>query len=114
LDARVGGKFDWNVVSDTNDREVFHFQGSYLEIRAGEKLVFTWDWQRLPIEGVDGPGRTVVEVTLAPEGDNTRLMLTQTGLTNEAARTAHERGWERCLDGMVQLLPKREPAGETY
>jgi uncharacterized protein YndB with AHSA1/START domain len=114
LDARAGGKFDWKVVSDTNEREVFHFQGSYLEIHFGEKLVFTWDWQRLPIDGVGGPGRTVVEVTLALEGNNTRITLTQTGLADQSARTAHEKGWQRCLEGMEQLLPFTEEARDTY
>jgi NAD(P)-dependent dehydrogenase (short-subunit alcohol dehydrogenase family) len=113
LDVRPGGKFDWNVVSDTNEREVFHFQGSYLEVHAGERLVFTWDWENLPIEGVDGAGRTVVEVDLVAAGVKTTVTLTQTGLANEAACTAHEKGWARCLEGMVQLLSEQEPAVQT-
>jgi uncharacterized protein YndB with AHSA1/START domain len=111
--AKPGGRFDWNVVSDTNEREVFHFQDSYLEARSGEQLVFTWNWQSLPIEGVDGPGHTVIEVNLVAEGVNTIVTLTQSGLAKEAARTAHEKGWARCLEGMAQLLSEQELAEQT-
>lgn len=100
-------------MSDTNEREAFHSQGSYLEVRAEEQLVFTWEWQSLPIEGVDGPGRTLIEVNLVAQGVNTRVTLTQTGLANQAARNAHEKGWVRCFEGMVQLLSEQGPAVQT-
>ena len=108
LDARPGGGFDWCVVRDTNEREVFHFTGSFLEIRPHEKLAFTWDWQNLPIEGVGGPGRTVLEITFVQERNNTRVTLSQSGFANQAARAAHQKGWERCLEGIAELLSRRE------
>lgn len=104
LDSRAGGHFDWEVVDDTDGRKVFHFRGTYLRIKAGERLVFSWRWQTLPIAGVEAPGNTTVRVVFAREGRSTRIQLTQLGLPNEAAREAHQRGWNRCLDGMTALL----------
>ncbi len=38
----------------------------------------------------------------------TELMLTQTGFSSLAARNAHEKGWNRCIDGIEQLVRAHE------
>jgi NAD(P)-dependent dehydrogenase (short-subunit alcohol dehydrogenase family)/uncharacterized protein YndB with AHSA1/START domain len=104
IDARLGGHYRWNVVSDNNELEVFEFHGTYREIKSAEELTFTWEWQTLPIEGVDGPGNTLVSIEFIQQGDKTKIVLTQTGLPSEAARDAHNKGWQRCFDGIAKLL----------
>lgn len=104
IEPRPGGHYDWQVASDDNEEEVFHFSGAYREIKPGVKLSFTWNWQVLPIEGVDGPGHTAVNIEFFADGAGTKLVLTQTGLPSEAARTAHQEGWNRCIDGMEKLI----------
>jgi len=107
IEARLGGHYDWEVVSATEPAEVFHFQGTYLQIESGSTLAFSWNWEHLPIEGVTGPGRTQIEITLVPQGNGTKLTLLQRGFASPAARAAHLKGWNRCLDGMRQLLEER-------
>ncbi len=104
MDIRAGGSYDWKVGSDDNARHVFHFHGVYRKIASPHELVFTWDWQTLPIEGVKTPGHTPVTIQLESHGDATKLLLTQEGLPNEAARDAHDKGWRRCFDGIAAAI----------
>ena len=104
IDSKADGHFSWSVVSDDNDQEEFVFHGTYREVEPGKKLAFTWEWQTLPIEGVDGPGKTLVTIEFLRQGDSTKIVLTQSGLPKEAARNAHDKGWNRCLDGISKLL----------
>jgi uncharacterized protein YndB with AHSA1/START domain len=100
----VGGRFLWTVVSNQRENETFSFHGVYRELKPAKKLVFTWDWDSLPILGVADPGATVVTIELFPAGKRTITTLTQTGFTSGAARNAHEKGWNRCLDGIEFVL----------
>ena len=38
------------------------------------------------------------------KGKDTAVTLTQTGLANVEARNAHEKGWNRCFDGIEHVL----------
>jgi len=86
------------------DEQVFHFHGPYREYRAPRKLSFTWEWESLPISGVEGPGNTLVTLKFVPAGKGKVVILTQTGFASQAARQAHEKGRKRCFDG-IELLP---------
>jgi imidazolonepropionase-like amidohydrolase/uncharacterized protein YndB with AHSA1/START domain len=112
VDPRTGGRFSWSVVRDA-DHAAFRFHGTYREIRKPEKLVFTWEWDSLPIAGVDGAGNTVVTVEFVNHGPETTIVLTHTGFPSDAARDAHRKGWERCLDGMASLLVPNPHQGAT-
>lgn len=104
VDARPGGQLEWRVLSDENPQHAFHFRGTYLEVSPPVKLVFTWNWESLPIPGVHGPGQTVVTIELLSSSRGTKIVLTQTGLPDEAAREAHARGWQRCINGIAMVL----------
>jgi uncharacterized protein YndB with AHSA1/START domain len=108
VDAKPGGSFRWSVVRDS-DRAAFRFHGTYRQIKTPDRLAFTWEWESLPIAGVDGPGSTVVSVEFVRHGPETKIVLTQAGFPNEAAREAHQKGWERCLTGMTSLLAPNDP-----
>jgi uncharacterized protein YndB with AHSA1/START domain len=108
VDAKVGGHFSWAVVSKVNEREAFRFHGAYRQLSSLDKLAFTWEWESLPIPGVEGPGKTLVTIELVDQGHKTAVILTQTGLPNEAARDAHEKGWNRCLDGIEHVLRAKQ------
>lgn len=104
IEARPDGHFRWSIVSDDNDQEEFAFHGTYREVELGKTLAFTWEWQTLPVDGVNGPGITLVTIQFLREVDSTKVLLTQSGLPNEAARNAHDKGWQRCLEGIAQLF----------
>ena len=103
-DVRVGGRYSLAVARDGTEGEVFRFSGTYHEVALGERLVFSWNWTALPLAGVHSPGATVVRLELESDADGTVLTLTHSGLPNEEARSAHRRGWERCLDNMARML----------
>ena len=104
IDARPGGQYRCSVVSNDNDAEIFAFRGTYREVERARKLVFSWEWHTLPIDGVEGPGNTLVVIEFVQQGTATKVVLTQTGLPNEAARDAHDKGWRRCFDGIASAL----------
>jgi uncharacterized protein YndB with AHSA1/START domain len=91
-------------VSDDNDHEVFAFHGMYREVKSDKKLVFSWEWQALPIDGVESPGNTLVTIEFLEQGHTTKVVLMQTDLPSEAAREAHDKGWQRCFNGIEELL----------
>jgi uncharacterized protein YndB with AHSA1/START domain len=105
VDANVGGHFNWSVASKDGELEVFHFHGTYREYRGPRMLSFTWEWESLPISGVEGPGTTLVTLKFVPAGEGIIVILTQTGFASQAARQAHEKGWNRCFDGIEHSLP---------
>jgi NAD(P)-dependent dehydrogenase (short-subunit alcohol dehydrogenase family)/uncharacterized protein YndB with AHSA1/START domain len=104
VDARTGGSYRWRVVSDDNKKEAFEFHGTYREVRAPEKLAFTWEWETLPIDGVEGPGKTFVTIEFFEQAGSAKVVLTQTGFPSDAARDAHDRGWARCFRGIAKLF----------
>ena len=104
IDARPGGQYRWSVVTNDNDAEIFAFRGTYREVERARKLVFSWEWHTLPIDGVEGPGNTLVVIEFVQQGTATKVVLTQTALPSEAARDAHDKGWRRCFDGIASAL----------
>jgi NAD(P)-dependent dehydrogenase (short-subunit alcohol dehydrogenase family)/uncharacterized protein YndB with AHSA1/START domain len=103
IDAKSGGKYSWSVKSD-DGRKGFHFHGVYHKVEPCDELAFTWEWQSLPIDGVKGPGNTQVRIKLLAHDHMTKVVLTQTDLPSEAAFHAHDKGWQRCFDGIARLL----------
>jgi uncharacterized protein YndB with AHSA1/START domain len=84
LDPRPGGIFR------VSPNRVDVIRGTYLEAVPHSKVTFTWGF-----EGVGHAvpaGSTVVEITLQPEGDGTRLHLMHRNLSAEQ-RELHDSGW---------------------
>ncbi len=99
LDVRPGGA--WRVCMRSPAGEDHWVQGVYREIVEPERLVFTW-----VREDADGkPGaETVVTVTLAAEGRQTKLTLHHARFESVADRDAHQGGWTSCLDRLPEYL----------
>jgi uncharacterized protein YndB with AHSA1/START domain len=104
VEAWPGGQLDWEVASDDNPQEIFHFRGFYREVEASAKLAFTWSWKSLPIDGVHESGQTVVSIKFVDDDGGTKIVLIQTRLPSEAARDAHDRGWRRCFKGIEKAV----------
>ena len=51
-----------------------------------------------------GPGDTDAVVEFRPDGSGTRVTLRQRGFTEPELRAVHERGWNRCFEGMARVL----------
>lgn len=104
IDAKPGGRFHWTVISNDNPGDVFEFRGTYREVESPKKLAFTWEWESLPIEGVELPEKTLVCVEFFGQGRATRVVLTHSDFPTKAARDAHDKGWRRGFDGIAQFL----------
>ena len=98
--ARPGGDFRLRLIAGG---EHYDLHGTFREVRAPEKLVLNWRWDKdSPLAG--SPGDTEVTVEFSARGGRTDLLLTQTGFRNEESRGQYERGWHRCFREMEKLL----------
>lgn len=97
MDVRPGGK--WHRRMRAPGGEVFVKRGTYREVVAPERLVFTYatDYQ----SGASDP-ETVVHLTfteLAPR--LTRLTLWHTGFDTDVLRDGHEVGWSGAVERLA-------------
>jgi len=96
-DLRVGGRY--RMVAHSADGEVHEVGGTYREVIANEKLVFTWAWHSTPER------ESLVTVELKGDGEGTLLTLTHERFYDEGARDRHQTGWGVILDRLAQELP---------
>ena len=76
-------------------------RGRFLSLEAPHRLVFTFGWET---EAGLVENDTRVTVTLADEGDRTRLTLHQTSFTTADVRDEHAEGWGQALDNLESYL----------
>ncbi|MBM3271536.1 MAG: SRPBCC domain-containing protein [Candidatus Sericytochromatia bacterium] len=95
-DLRVGGTY--RIEMHAPDGNKYIAVGTYKEIVANERLVFTWSW-----EGDPSP-ETLVTVTLRDLGGKTELKLAHDRFTSEEQRAQHLEGWTGCLDNLGASL----------
>ncbi len=107
MDVRVGGRFRIQMRSPSG--EFFTAVGEFKEVKAPERLVYTWDWER------DGSGEefgevegktSQITVEFLKRGQSTEMVLTHTRFASVETRDNHARGWARILDGLAAFLEK--------
>ncbi|HWT13380.1 MAG TPA: SRPBCC domain-containing protein [Allosphingosinicella sp.] len=92
IDARVGGRFQ---IDERRGGELAEHFGEYLEIDRPNRLVFSFAALR-------GAGFTRVTVTIAPDGDCSRLTLVHEMDPRWAEYEDRTReGWTRILEGLA-------------
>ena len=89
-DLRVGGAFRLVMEVEGNKHIAF---GTYLEIDAPNRIVYTWDWE----DPETAMGETVVTVDFRADGDSTEVVLVHAGFPAVEAKEGHEQGWGACL-----------------
>lgn len=107
MDVRVGGKFRIQMLNP--DGEYFTAAGEFQEVKAPERLVYTWDWEK------DGSGSefgelegktTLMTVEFLKRGERTEMILTHTRFATEESRDGHAGGWGRIMDSLAGFLEK--------
>lgn len=98
LDLKPGGRY--RVEMKSPDGKLHTVIGVYREIRAPERLVFTWRWESEPGQSED----TLVTLELRGRGDSTELVLTHERFLSEGARDEHKKGWDGCLDRLTKYV----------
>lgn len=93
-DVRLGGHF--RVVMVAEGARIEH-TGEYLALDPPRLLSFTWQ------SPYTGPAPSVVTVSLAPEGEGTRLVLVHERLPS-ASVESHAGGWGSILDNLASAL----------
>ena len=85
-------------------------RGAYVEVRAPERVVFTWGW-----EGSEAvpPGSSTVTFTFERDGEGTRLRMVHEGLSaEESAR--HRHGWLHYLSRLSVAAPGGDPGPDPH
>ena len=96
VDLRVGGAV--RLVMRSPDGVEFGGTGEYLEMDPPTRLVFSWTW-----DGRDGT--QLVEVDFHENADGTTtVVLTNSGLIDEADQRSHYEGWQASFDNLDRAL----------
>lgn len=98
VDLTVGGRYRLRMESP--DGAVHTAVGSYREIEAPRRLVYTWQWE----EADHDVGETLVTVEFNAMGGTTEVVLTHELFPNAQAKDSHVEGWTSCLDRLERLL----------
>jgi uncharacterized protein YndB with AHSA1/START domain len=107
VDARVGGKYRLQV--QKSDGEFYTTVGTYREVKAPERLVFTWAFEkdgRGEEFGEVEPPEMLVTLEFKARGKQTELILTHEKFASADSRDRHEQGWTRCLDALGKFVAK--------
>ena len=108
LDARVGGRYRITMLPRMGESNTV--TGVYREVRAPERLAFTWKWEG----GMNELPETLVTVSFserqAEHGIETQVSLVHSGFPSAQARDGHMSGWNSTLNDLVDLLDPRGSA----
>jgi uncharacterized protein YndB with AHSA1/START domain len=99
IDLRVGGKYR---IANKTPNGMLYATGTFREVRAPEKLVFTWAW-----EEDSGTGHeSMVTLEFVAKDKKTELTLTHERLADTTSRDSHLEGWSGALDSLAAHLAK--------
>ena len=107
MDLRVGGKF--RIQMKKPDGEFFAAVGEFKEVKAPERLVYTWDWEK------DGSGAEFGEVEGKPSlitveflkrGERTEMVLTHSRFATVESRDSHAQGWGKIVESFATFVEK--------
>jgi len=98
MDFRVGGRYRYCIRSERHDAWA---HGSYREIEAPRRIVFTFQWEGGPTASEP---ETLITLTFEPEGDDTLLTFGQEPFASDAARHSHGLGWYQVLEHLDAYL----------
>ncbi|MFO1323974.1 MAG: SRPBCC domain-containing protein [Burkholderiales bacterium] len=98
LDLRVGGRY--RIVMHAANGDTHRVGGTYREIVANRRLVYTWAWESTPER------ESLVTVEFRPVGGGTEVLLTHERFADRDARDRHHHGWDGCLDRLARQLQR--------
>jgi len=100
-DARVGGKYRWDLINEEGD--AMTISGEYRELISRKKIVFTWKWDD---DEAWNNTSSVVTVELSDRDGGTELRLIHEKLPSEESRDRHNEGWNSVVDRLEKFFSK--------
>ncbi|MDQ2818544.1 MAG: SRPBCC domain-containing protein [Candidatus Eremiobacteraeota bacterium] len=98
-DLRVGGKY--RITMQMTDGERWAVGGVFKEVRAPERLSYTWRWEEdSPADEIE----TLITVEFHDLGQETELVFTHEKFASQESRDGHEGGWNSALDKLGDYL----------
>jgi len=98
MDFREGGRYRYCIRKGGVDSWA---EGVYREIRAPERLVFTFRWDS---GDAAHDADTLVTVTFTAQGEQTRMTFRQEAFASIVRRDAHAAGWGQVLDSLATFI----------
>ena len=103
IDLRLGG--EWRFLKSKDDDKSIGFEGQYLEIEPGEKLVFSWAHVVAHANGErEATPYSRVEVIFTAKGSGTHVRLVHSAVRSEDARRGIGGGWGAAFGHLTDLL----------
>jgi uncharacterized protein YndB with AHSA1/START domain len=107
MDLRVGGRF--RIQMKMPDGEFFTAAGVFKEVKAPERLVYTWDWEKdgggMEFGEVEGKP-TLITVDFLKRGERTEMVLTHSRFATVESRDSHAQGWGKITDSFAAFAEK--------
>ena len=98
-DARVGGKFQWDLINP--EGEEMTVAGEYRELQPGRKVVFSWKWQ----DDEDWERHeSIVTVEFSDYDGGTEVRLIHERLPSNESRDRHSEGWTSLLKKLEEFV----------
>jgi uncharacterized protein YndB with AHSA1/START domain len=98
VDLRVGGAYRLTFQAGS---DVIALEGVYREVEVPERLVYTWRWDGLDI---DGGRESLVTVEFREHDGATELVLIHEGIEADRSLVFHESGWDASMRELQQVL----------
>jgi len=103
IDLRPGGA--WQFLKSKDQEKSVGFEGEYLDIQPGERLVFTWFKIILYANGErESTPKSQVEIIFTAKGNGTNVRLSHSAVQNEEMRRGFAGGWEFAFNTMSALF----------
>ena len=91
IDLRIGGAYSIKVTDE--DHGECEVVGTYKEITAPERLVFSWRW----LHESEGIPASTVTVDFMDQDGATEVRIRHEGLASAEGAEEHRKGWTGCL-----------------
>lgn len=101
LDVRKNGKIKYVF---KNPDVSFTINGEYLEVKEGEKLVYTWNWEMH--DKLSENGTYKLTVVFQDREGGSSLTVIQESMENEEALFPHQKGWNKTLNDLYHYLER--------
>lgn len=105
-DIKKGGKVAYKFAEDT-----LRISGEYLEVKEGESLVYTWNWE-FPNDAVKN-GNFKLNVRFENKSNGSQLHVTQENFEDEETLQPHKEGWDKALNDLKNYLDRKNEPQEN-